>query len=686
MKTTRFALLGFVLIIGGAAAFAAKPTNKKDTPPPVTSPAITTQPATPPASPSTQTLASTPAAGTQPRDMKLLVIGTDGTEPSFQAIVLFLDYLGIPYDKLLAKTQVLPALTESGKGRYQGIVLSTGNLSVCDPSCRSALSATDWTSIDNYTRDYKVRMAAFYAWPEKRYGLTAGNPIVTSDAAPQYAAFTSSASSVFSYLNVSNPLKIAGAYMYPAAITPDAGETVTPLLTVGGAPVAVVDKKADGREFLALTMDQSPYLLHSMALNYGVFNWVTNGIFLGARKIYFSPQVDDFFLANDLFAKGVTACMPNSFMLDPTYDAADKCPSDRMDSGDLSELQKWQDGLNAKTQFKNIRVSLVFNGFGSALGGGDYGWNDALTREAISSRSKFYWVNHTFDHEDLDCFDPAPNSGICTPANFNQSLTEISKNVTIGRLLALPLDSTSIVTPAISGLYNANFLKAAQQSGIRYLVGDSSRTRDGLPAKPNTGFVNSVNPALFIIPRRPVNVFYNTKSGLPHTDGSLVDEYNYLYGPNGVFKKGDGTPFFPADQTLADIVNRESDNLLSYMLKYEIYGSMWHQSNFIRYSGSKMLFTDVAGATLDKFAKLSNLPVVSMQQTAIGQYMEERMAYNAANVKATLTPGVNITFTATSSAKAPVTGICKQTCENYGGQNISKIAVSAGATITVPIN
>jgi hypothetical protein len=239
-----------------------------------------------------------------------------------------------------------------------------------------------------------------------------------------------------------------------------------------------------------------------------------------------------------------------------------------------------------------------------------------------------------------------------------------------------------MVTPAISGLYNPAFLAAAQQSGVKYLVGDTSRV-DGNPAKPNTGIVNTVNPSIFVIPRRPVNVFYNTTSGLAGVAGSLVDEYNYFYAPGGLFTIN-GAPFFAANQTLADIVNRESDMLLAYMLRYEIYPNMWHQSNFIRYASNNMLFTDVVTAALNKFAKLSNLPVLSLQQTDIGKYMQDRMAYNAAGVTATLTPGATITITSTGAANVPLTGLCNSNCETYGAQPLSKIPVPAGGTVTIP--
>lgn len=628
-----------------------------------------------------------PVNGKTPRDMKLLVIGIDGSEPSYQAITYFLDYLGIPYQAVLAKSQPLPALSNVSKGFYQGVILSTGNLGYCDASgCRSALPDSAWASLDAYTRDFGVRMAAFYAWPEKRYGLVATGSTGSSDSAPQSATFTTAGKAIFSYLNTANPLKVTNSWVYLAAPAPDAGETTTPLLTIQGATVAAVHTKADGREYLAMTLDSNPYLLHAMALNYGVFNWVTKGIFIGARKVYLSTQMDDFFLPNDLYLQGVANCTPVGFVTEPTSNASDNCPTARMSSEDLSALLRFQAALNVQTQFHGIRFGLVFNGLGSALGGGDYGAGDPLTVGAQAAKASFYWVNHTFDHENLDCFNPVPNSGICAPANYSQSLQEIQQNVSIARALGLPLDTASMVTPGISGLYNPNFLKAAADSGIRYLVSDTSRP-DGTPALPNTGIRSTIQPSILFIPRRATNAFYNTKSGFSGVAGSLPDEYNYFYGPTGLFRIGGpgGQPFFPINQTYADIVNRESDALLTYMMRYEIYPTMWHQSNFVRYAGDQTLFTDIVSATLDKFAKLSNLPVISLQEAQIGKELEDRMAFNSAKVTATLTPGWSITLGSNAAVSVPVTGLCKTNCSSYGGQVISKLPVPARGTITVPL-
>jgi hypothetical protein len=625
-------------------------------------------------------------AGTQPRDMKILVLTGNGTEPAYQAITSYLSSMGIPYQAVVAQTQGLPPLSTPAKGLYQGIILANGDLVVCTATgCQSALTAAQWATLDAYTINYGVRLVAYYAWPEARYGLTYVNALGTTTASPASATFTSAAAGVFPYLNTANPLTIANAYLYLAQPAAAAGETVTPLLTVQGYTVAALDTKPDGREYLAMTMDHNPYLLHSMALNYGVFNWVTKGVFLGSRKIYLSPHMDDFFLPNDLFVNGVSNCMPKAFQNDPTSNASDACPTVRLTSGDLDSLVAWQNSVTAQALFNQFRLTIGFNGLDSGYGDGDYGLTDTLTTDIKTKKSNFFWVSHTYDHEDFDCYDPVPNSGICTPANLSQSLAEITQNVTIAAQLGLQLDSACMITPGVSGLANPAYLQAAQQSGLTYVVSDTSQP-GGLPAMPNTGIVNPLAPGILEIPRRPTNVFYNTSSALTGVPGSLPDEYNYFYGPSGLFKMGNGAPFFSTNQTYANIVDSQSSTLLTYMLQYEMYPTMWHQSNFVRYSGNNTLFTDVIDATLVKYQAISKLPVVSLKMSDIGKTLASRMGYLAAQPTATLYPGQYITITGTAAATVPVTGICRSGCESYGGQNISHIPITANTTLTVPVN
>ena len=267
--------------------------------------------------------AAAPAAGpnaTAPRDMKLLIIGLDGNEPDFAAVKFLLDTLGIPYDVALTLdtsvsppiTRPLPPLTDGVKGFYQGIFLTNGNLGYCAPACQSTLSPDAWAALDNYALNFGVRTVAYYAFPEARYGLVfSGTAISATDAAPETLTFTSAAASIFPYLNTVNPLKFTNAYVYLADPVQAAGESTTPLITMRGKTVAALHNTADGREYMGLTLDNNPYLLHSMALGYGILNWLTKGIFIGGRKVYMTPQIDDHFLPDDQYVNGVAACTPD---------------------------------------------------------------------------------------------------------------------------------------------------------------------------------------------------------------------------------------------------------------------------------------------------------------------------------------------------------------------------------------
>ncbi|MEZ5355824.1 MAG: hypothetical protein R2762_24585 [Bryobacteraceae bacterium] len=632
--------------------------------------------------------APTPAAATtpaKPLDMKLLVIAADGQEPALPAIREFLETVGIPYDAIVAKTQPLPTLSNATKGFYQGIVLTSGNLAVQDAAGNwvSALSPASWTALDNYTRDYRVRTVAMYAFPEPRYGLTFISSVSPSETAPVWASIPAAGQAVFPYVNAANPLKVIWAFTYLSAPAPAAGETTTPVVTINGQTAGALHTKADGREYLALTFDQSPYLTHSLVLNYGLINWVTRGVFLGSRQVYMSPQNDDLFLPNSLFVDNIPGCRP-VINADLTYDPATDCPSLRITGADLDKLAAWQNAIRSDPQTRNFRVTHAFNGFG-ATAAGDSDANDSLVLRAKALRNDFFWVSHTFDHENLDCYLPVPNSGICRPATYNEARAEVVQNVSVATTLGIPVDRQSMVTPAISGLTNPNFMRAAADNRIRYLVGDMSRP-EHVPAIANTLLRSSVDSRIYIIPRRATNVFYNATTPNAGAHGSETDEYNYLFGPNGLFRIGGpgGAPFFETNQTYAQIVDRESDALVSYMFRYELYPSMYHQANFFHYDNQHSLFTDVIEAAFAKFKKISNLPVSSLAQTTIGSTLLDRMTYLGAGVRGTYTPGVGVTLTAQSTAYVPLTGVCSTGCASYGGQNQSRVLVRAGTTVTVP--
>jgi hypothetical protein len=622
--------------------------------------------------PITNILTGLPNLLTRARDLKLLVLSADGTEPSLAAIKAILGQLGTPYD-LVILTQTggkLPKLEDWSKGYYQGIILATGNLATCTTNpCSLALPPEGWLTLDKYAVSYGVRILSYYTFPDPRYGISWTGGVASSGM----AQFLPAATSVFPDLKRTQPVPVNYSYMYFAAPTPAAGESTTPFLTVDGQIAGVLHKKVDKREYLALTLDHNPNLLHSIVFGYGLVNWVTKGLFIGKRQAFFSPQIDDVFIGSDLFDATKAECRPTGFIADPTVDPSGVCPFLRITGADLDGIAAWQDQMNSG-QSGNIKVNMAFNGIGTTAAGGALP-GDTLTASARIHRSKFFWITHTYDHENLDCFNPAPNSGVCTPATNAQSLAEINQNITVAQNLGLVHDTTGMVTPNLSGLNNPAFLSAAASKGIRNLVMDTSLN----PNVPfNAGVRSTHQSSILLIPRRPTNIFYNTSTGFNFLAGSQPDEYNYFYGPNGISRIGGpgGPPFFTTDQTHAQIINTESEAIIKNMLRGEIYPVMFHQANLWRYDGTNSLFTDVAGAVLSKFRAMTNLPVRSLSLTATGQAVTERMSFNASGVSATLAPGLSLTIKVNRSAKIPITGLCRSACEDNGGQPISHFSAN----------
>ena len=618
------------------------------------------------------------AVTVKPLEMKLLILSTDGVEPELIALKTFLDYQGTPYEVVrLALGESLPSLEDGNRGFYQGVVLSTGNLGVCDPACRSALPPSGWTTLETYARDYAVRIASYYTYPEPRFGLTYTSGVAPVTGIALSAKLTAAGAQVFPYLKPEAVIPVSNAFVYLSKATLAAGEETVPLLMMGDNIVAATHKKADGREYMAFTVDNNSSLFHSQALTYGMIRWVTRGVFLGFRKAFLSPHVDDFFLPSVLFDGNKEQCRPGGKPFDPLNPAPPVCSVLRLGPGDFGALEDWQNSWREKPQFAGFKTTLVFNGYGARAE------DDALRTRVLPSQQNFFWVNHTYDHRNLDCF--ATNAQGCRTVTFDEAMTEIGDNFSFANRVGLTADPVSLVTPMITGLTSADFLRAAAQSGIRYLIADGSRA-EGSPTIPNTPIPSATEDSVLMIPRRPTNIFFESSNGDEGTDGSEVDEFNFLYGPNGFFRIGGagGKPFFTNSQTYNQIIDRESDQLMGYLFRGDMYPLMFHQSNLYRYLGLLTIYSDLFDSIFQKWSKISNLPVTSLTPSAIGAMLEERKAYLNAKVKAIWTPGLGIKVESAGTAKVPITGVCAaKGCESYGSDKISFVSVEAASTTTI---
>jgi hypothetical protein len=180
-----------------------------------------------------------------------------------------------------------------------------------------------------------------------------------------------------------------------------------------------------------------------------------------------------------------------------------------------------------------------------------------------------------------------------------------------------------------------------------------------------------------MIPRHAVDLGFNVS-----TPEQWVAAYNCL---NEAQLRDEGVQGPIERLNYQQILDSESDQLLSYLVNGDIDPLMFHQANLRAYDGVHTLLGDLIDATLAKYTSAFSLPVLSLSMDEIGRRMANRMQYNDADVSATIVPGRSITLRAERAAIVPVTGLWTSDAEQYGGQYISHIALDAGQQITLPL-
>jgi hypothetical protein len=399
------------------------------------------------------------------------------------------------------------------------------------------------------------------------------------------------------------------------------------LIDPAGHALAAVKTYADGRQNLALTFNGNETLVATIALSHGVISWVTRGLFIGERKVFADPQVDDVFLGDALFGGGVY----------------------RMTGADLHAVASWQDAVQRRPATHGLILTLAFNGKGTT---GLYS-PDTLTPAAQELQAKFRWVNHSWSHHDLDA------------ADYATTADEIAENNALaGSMQLTAYNPANIVTPGHTGLANPQAMAAAHDLGIAYLISNTSRPGQDNPF-PNVGIHNALQPGLLEIPRHPTEIYFDVT-----TPDEEVTEYRTRH---------------PGNPSYEQILAKESDHLLNYMLMGEIDPWMFHQSNLRAYDGSHTLLLDLLDRILQKYEAIYNLPVVTLTMDDLGVQVAARTELYESGVTGIIVPGESITLTVNRAATVPVTGLQVAGAEQYGGQAIAHVRVAAGRSVTIAL-
>lgn len=671
------------------------------------------------------------AGGVVPQSLqlKVLVISAEGvaSRPSYLAITSMLDQIGVPHDRIVLKganataLQLVPGTLHdgAGNGRYQGIILETGDLAYEQRPgyFPSAMTASQWAMLRQYQTDFGVRSATMYTRPavtvtddgvyplDVAYGLSSAGAVVASDARPITATFTASGREVFSYLNSANPILFKtgnGTDLFTYPSTPLSSTSVVPLLltTDGVSSMASVYTAPEGWQNLTISADGNPDLTHSLLLGYGVVNWVTKGVFLGERKVYMTAQPDDIMIPDELW--------------DPVSKSTPGGTFRHRNTGtDYNRLAAWQAGFRSDPLMAAFRLEMPFNGVGYNTTNPEY-LNPGETVDTLSpairaNPNAFRWINHTWDHTKLDPkdgFTPtvasitnqlAWNHQLATGQRSGEPNDGLAPKVVFGLY-----ERNAFVQPEISGLESPVFWEAAQNFGLRYILMDTSKAyQNFIPARstvdeiaPNTGYTSSMdtfvpgNPRIFIIPRYPTNLYYNVS-----TPAEWVSEYNHFYGAKGIVPPPPGqASWFGGDSTYEQILDRESDVLLRYMLKFHANSWMFHAANLRAYESdsNRSTLSDLLDLVAAKYRSMYQLPVLSPSQSEIGRIMQARMAYNAAvagGLNARLVFGANgntleLQNPSGVAVAVPVTGLSIYSAV-YGGQVVANIPLAPGQSVVL---
>lgn len=595
-------------------------------------------------------------AGPRRITQKVLLLTADENQPSYLAARDALVRMGVPFQAINAVNQeVTDALLtdQVSTCNFNAVLFATSGLGYWDATLdawTSALTPEEWQRIASFETSCSAREAVWYAWPSPDLGLTYVSAFTSDDTVTGVVANPA----FFKRVPATAQLTYEYAAGYRAAVT-DA--TTTPIITdTAGNVLLATHTRPDGSEVMTSTVDSNPYLPHALALEYDMIRWLTHGMFIGEKHTYIAAQIDDLFLSNDMWR------------LDLHANPEDDTHTFRIAGTDLTKLVTWQQGLKARLPAgSSFITTMAFNGVGTTT---DYTSDRTLLKAAKNAGGKLHWLNHTWDHENMDDMSKA------------DAKSEVQHNCNKARNLGLAgFSCLELVTPDMSGLGNLAAVQGMIAAGTRSVVSDTShvasdpRFADNPGDNPsfNVGRVSALDSRLYQIPRHPTNVFYDVMDPT-----GLVDSYNTRY---------------PGSLTYAEIRDLNASYPLLYLLQGDIDPLMFHQANLAAYDGTHSLYGDFIDTLMNKYLALSTAPVVTLTQRAIAEEMKQRAAFDACNATAVIvesSSGRSLELSSSAACTIPVTGVSGSGAigglEIYAGDSITSVAMPAGGgTVTLPL-
>jgi hypothetical protein len=434
--------------------------------------------------------APAPAAAAQRIDMKVLLLGTSNTDPDFLGWQGALQREGVPFEAIVTTPGHAPitAATLSStlsngtqEGKYQGIIVSVGQLPECTESgCFSTLSTSEWSALEEYEQTFNVRRLSGDIYPGSTYGLE--SPTSSGALEGSLGSLTSAGKTVFPYLN--GPVGIsAGTYGYEAIplATQVAGASFEPLVSgPGGSALVGIYTHPDGVQEMVQTFNQNQYQLQAELLRHGVLNWVTRGVYFGEQRNYVEMDIDDTFSPDDAWS---IATHQNEY--------TNFASALRMRPQDVPYAANWSEA-------NHFRMEQLFNGGNSVVYQEEHPEEghpgpDPLLAEFQKTdpntgkpyAASFGWLSHTYDTPvmDVGC---ATQNYIEAELNENTSWAAAAPGATPGTGGLGLTETTELFDPL--GTENPHVFVPGNHSGFADLVPGNPATVD--PPEFNSSVVN----------------------------------------------------------------------------------------------------------------------------------------------------------------------------------------------------
>jgi hypothetical protein len=555
-------------------------------------------------------------------DLKVLLITGDTSEASFEAWADLLESEQVPFD----------VFDVSSNGTLTGADLRNGDRSfyqavVCSTEC-SELSNSELATLDAFQADFDIRRIHGYAWPGSGYGLT--SPTFSGFLDGQVGQVTAAGAGVFPYLVGQVPLdKWTGGFT--ATPLPGSGHTVLVAGPGGASWVGVIDNPA-GFEEMVVTIESGTDKFHSLLLGHGQLAWVTKGVYLGYSRNYYSAHFDDIFLSSDRWDVDDNTTY---------HDGGTTNPLIRMTAADAERLIDW-------TTRTGVRLDMAFNGEGSDRLTAAQG-SDPLADVLLADMDRFGWINHTYEHSDLDS------------ATVEEARSEIVQNIEFAVTHDIPIDLTELVTGRHSGIFNPAVHSVLAELGIEWVAAWRSSVPEPIPAGPAT-----------IVPRYASSLYYNIG-----TVAEMVDQFNYI-----TYENCDPARRQCRSQpaTWDQIRRWEAEIMLDHMVGNRPEPHYFHQGNLAE-DGTFFLVFDEA---LQQYRDHVAVDLVQPEMGEAGRYLIRANDWDTVRPSVTgyLQDG-SLHIASPVAALVPVTGLPGG--EEYGGLPSGWVTVEAGVERVIPL-